>query len=305
MVSPSFQALAKKLLVVGGTGGVGFQVCKVAVARGWDVTSLSRRGKPTMTETNMSDFVAPQGWTQKVNWAQGDSLDPSSYKEAIVGTNAVVHTVGILLEDNYKEVLHSQSFEDLTKNIQSAIRGSNPLDTGKKPKSGLTYERINRDTAITVANEAGKEGVDTFVYISAAFPPPMVPNRYITTKREAEHALLTNTTGFRPIIFRPGFLSTPERPITLPLAGLLKVSSAILGNSLKGTIPFAQAASTPPVGMDVLARAIMNAIENPDIKGIVDVDGIDELAHNPDSKTVGANKKKQELVDEKKEHKQE
>lgn len=57
-----------------------------------------------------------------------------------------MHTVGLLLEDNYKEVLHSQSFDDLTKNIQSAIRGQNPLDTGKAPKSGQTYERINRDT---------------------------------------------------------------------------------------------------------------------------------------------------------------
>ncbi|KAG0212073.1 hypothetical protein BGX28_006834 [Mortierella sp. GBA30] len=291
MVSPSLQALARKLLVVGGTGGVGFQVCKVAVARGWDVTSLSRRGKPTLTETNKSDFAAPQGWAHKVNWAQGDSLDPSSYKDAISGSNAVVHTVGLLLEDNYKEILHSQSLDDLTKNIQSAIRGQNPLDSGKTPKSGLTYERVNRDTAITVANEAAKEGVDTFVFISAAFSPPMVPNRYVTTKREAEHALLTHPSGFRSIIFRPGFLSTPERPITLPLAGLLQISSAVLGNSIKGTIPFAQALSTPPQSMETLARAIMNAVENKDVKGIVDVDGIEELANNPTSRTVGASKK--------------
>ncbi|KAF9959622.1 hypothetical protein BGZ72_009202 [Mortierella alpina] len=302
MVAPSFQALAKKLFVVGGTGGVGFQVCKIAVARGWDVTSLSRRGKPTLTEANKNDFVAPQGWTQKVNWAQGDSLNPSSYKDAIAGSDAVVHTVGLLLEDNYKEVLHSQSFDDLTKNIQSAIRGQNPLDTGKAPKTGQTYERINRDTAITVANEAAKEGVDSFVYISAAFSPPMVPNRYITTKREAEQALLTHASGFRPVIFRPGFLSTPERPITMPLAGLLQVSSAVLGNSIKGTIPFAQALSTPPQSMETLARAIMNAVENKDVKGIVDVDGIEELANNPASRTVGASSK---IEDATKEQKQE
>ncbi|KAI7816433.1 hypothetical protein BC939DRAFT_469168 [Gamsiella multidivaricata] len=301
MVSPSIQALAKKLLVVGGTGGVGFQVCKLAVARGWDVTSLSRRGKPTMTEATKADFVAPQGWTQKVNWAKGDSLEPNSYKDTIVGTNAVVHTVGLLLEDNYKEILHSQSLNDLTKNVQSTFRGQNPLDTSKTPKSGLTYEKVNRDTAITVANEAGKAGVDSFVYISAAFSPPMVPNRYITTKREAEHALLTHPSGFRPIIFRPGFLSTPERPITLPLAGLLQISSAVLGNSLRGTIPFAQAMSTPPASMETLARAIMNAVENEDVKGIVDVDGIEELANNPNSKSVGASKKTEEKKEETKE----
>ncbi|KAF9344181.1 hypothetical protein BGX26_004693 [Mortierella sp. AD094] len=291
MVSPSLRALSKKLLVVGGTGGVGFQVCKLAVARGWDVTSLSRRGKPTLTETNKNDFIAPQGWATRVNWAQGDSLEPSSYQDAIKGTNAIVHTVGLLLEDNYKDIIHSQSLDDLAKNIQSTISGQNPLDTGKAPKTGLTYERVNRDTALVVAKEAAKEGVDSFVYISAAFAPPMVPNRYITTKREAEHALLTNTDKIRPIIFRPGFLSTPERPVTLPLAGLLQVSSAILGNSLRGTIPFAQAISTPPLSMDTLARAIMNSIENKDIKGIVDVEGIEELANNPSSQIVGSSKK--------------
>lgn len=73
-------------------------------------------------------------------------MDPSTYKDAITGADAVVHTVGMLFEDNYKDVLHSQSFEDLTKNVQSAIRGQNPLDTNKVPKSGLTYEKVNRDT---------------------------------------------------------------------------------------------------------------------------------------------------------------
>ncbi|KAF9288728.1 hypothetical protein BGZ88_008065 [Linnemannia elongata] len=301
MVAPSLQALAKKLLVVGGTGGVGFQVCKVAVARGWDVTSLSRRGKPTLTEANQKDFVAPQGWTHKVNWAQGDSLDPSSYKEAIAGTDSVVHTVGLLLEDNYKEILHSQNFDELSKSVQTAIRGQNPLDTRKTPKTGLTYERVNRDTAITVANEAAKEGIESFAYISAAFAPPMVPNRYITTKREAETALLTHPAGFRSIIFRPGFLSTPDRPVTLPLAGLLQVSSAILGDSVRGTIPFAQALSTPPLEMETLARAIVNSLENPEVRGIVDVEGIAELANNPHTHNVGASKKAVE--EEKKEPK--
>ncbi|KAF9925675.1 hypothetical protein FBU30_004599 [Linnemannia zychae] len=300
MVAPSLQALAKKLLVVGGTGGVGFQVCKVAVARGWNVTSLSRRGKPTLTETNQKDFSAPQGWTHKVNWAQGDSLNPETYKEAIAGVDSVVHTVGLLLEDNYKEILHSQNFDELSKSVKSTMLGKNPLDTKSPPKNGLTYEKVNRDTAITVANEAAKEGVESFAFVSAAFAPPMVPNRYLTTKREAESALLTHPAGFRSIIFRPGFMSTPDRPITVPLAGLLQVSSAILGNSVKGTIPFAQALSTPPLEMETLARAIVNSLENPDVKGIIDVEGIAELANNPHTKTVGASKKAVKIEEENK-----
>ncbi|KAF9913490.1 hypothetical protein BX616_009959 [Lobosporangium transversale] len=264
-----------------------------------DWVSLSRRGKPTLTESNQKDFIAPHGWATKVNWAQGDSLEPSTYKDAIAGANAVVHSVGLLLEDNYKDILHSQNFEELTKNIQTMFRGQNPLDTSKAPKSGLTYEKVNRDTAITLANEAGKEGVESFVYISAAFVAPIIPNRYLTTKREAENALLTHPSAIRPIIFRPGFMSTPDRPVTVPLAGLLTISSTVLGNALKGTVPFAQALSTPPISMETMARAIMNSIENKEIRGIVDVDGIVELANNPKSKDVGANTKEVENVEKK------
>lgn len=283
----------------------------------------------------------------------------------------MVHTVGLLLEDDYKEILHSQNFDELSKSVQTAIRGQNPLDTRKTPKTGLTYEKVNRDTgmswgywfqgrtllythvflgstviyavlysffsfflngdmmvyecmfvsrsviinhdflfrlllltyemaAITVANEAAKEGIESFAFVSAAFAPPMVPNRYVTTKREAETALLTHPAGFRPIIFRPGFLSTPDRPVTLPLAGLLQVSSAILGDSVRGTIPFAQALSTPPLEMETFARAIVNSLENPEVRGIIDVEGIAELANNPHTQNVGASKK---AVEEKKEPK--
>jgi len=52
----------------------------------------------------------------------------------------------MLLEDNYKEILHSQSLEGFAKNMESMVKGQNPLDTGKAPKTGHTYERINRDT---------------------------------------------------------------------------------------------------------------------------------------------------------------
>jgi len=64
-----------------------------------------------------------------------------------------VHTVGLLLEDNYKDVVHSQSLGDLAKNIQSAIRGQNPLEKGKTSKTELTYEKINRDTGMFLKYE--------------------------------------------------------------------------------------------------------------------------------------------------------
>ncbi|KAG0245391.1 hypothetical protein BGW41_000018 [Actinomortierella wolfii] len=371
MVSSSMVSLARKLLVVGGTGGVGLQVCKLAVARGWDVVSLSRRGTPSRLDADSKTSTA---WMDKVNWAKGDSLQPSTYQDLIKDTDAVVHTVGLLLEADYKDILHSQSVQELITAVQKSTRSENPLERAQQmlatatssgsasspppssaAKSGLTYEKVNRDTAITLAKEAEKAGTESFVFISAAFAPPMVPQRYLTTKREVETYLLshlhqqqssgassprkptsasepktttdqqapkqqqepssseaktssspststsaaTATTeadqgqkhqGLRPIILRPGFMSTAERPATLPLAGLLCVSSTILGKSIRGTIPLAQYVSTPPLSMETVARAVMNAIENKNVKGILEVDDISTMATDPYAKNVGATK---------------
>ncbi|KAF9168225.1 hypothetical protein DFQ26_000462 [Actinomortierella ambigua] len=337
-------SLARKLLVVGGTGGVGLQVCKLAVARGWDVSSLSRRGTPSRLDADSKTSTA---WMDKVNWAKGDSLQPSTYQDLIKDTDAVVHTVGLLLEADYKEIMHSQSVQELLTAVQKATRSTNPLERAQQPKqngssagtsSDLTYEKVNRDTAITVAKEAEKAGTEAFVFISAAFAPPLVPQRYLTTKRQVEDYLLShmvqpaasqdsspssepsattaadsksdsnnnsnNNSGsqqqqkkqkyhLRPIILRPAFMSTAERPATMPLAGLLHVSSAVLGKAIRGTVPLAQYVSTPPLAMETVAQAVMNGIENSKVCGIVDVEGIETLARNPTTAAadnVGATK---------------
>ncbi|KAF9977489.1 hypothetical protein BGZ73_005876 [Actinomortierella ambigua] len=330
MVSPSMASLARKLLVVGGTGGVGLQVCKLAVARGWDVVSLSRRGTPSRLDADSKTSTA---WMDKVNWAKGDSLQPSTYQDLIKDTDAVVHTVGLLFEAEYKDILHSQSIQELVSAVQKATRGANPLESAQllssssSGSSNLTYEKVNRDTAITLAKEAEKAGTEAFVFISAAFAPPLVPQRYLTTKRQVEDYLLshlarpawasspaatTTTTAatdastnkaekqsdhaqaphsLRPIILRPAFMSTAERPATMPLAGLLQVSSAVFGKSIRGTVPLAQYVSTPPLAMETVAQAVMNSIENRQVRGILDVEGIETLARNPKAvEDVGATK---------------
>lgn len=62
LVSKTAMATPLSLLVVGGNGFVGSSIVKAAVARGWNVTSLSRSGSP---------YKSPQGhspaWTRKVS----------------------------------------------------------------------------------------------------------------------------------------------------------------------------------------------------------------------------------------------
>jgi len=73
-----------------------------------------------------------------------------------------------------------------------------------------------------------EEGAATkpFVYISAADAfRPVVPNRYIESKREAEFAILRKTAdqpelGIRPLFMRPGkpvFLPSFPVPVSLSI----------------------------------------------------------------------------------------
>jgi len=45
------------------------------------------------------------------------------------------------------------------------------------PASGVTFERLNGDSAIITALEAERAGVETYVFLSAAVAPPRTPAR--------------------------------------------------------------------------------------------------------------------------------
>ena len=87
MVSPSARVHAQrcgevhmavapgtKLLVIGGNGYVGREVCKNAVQLGYAVTSLSRRGEcPDANDPFLS----------QVDWRAGNALDKPTIKAAV------------------------------------------------------------------------------------------------------------------------------------------------------------------------------------------------------------------------------
>ena len=145
----------KKLVVCGGTGFLGSRICKAAAARNWAVTSLSRSGEPAWSAIT-SSATAP-AWASQVSWQKADMLQPGSYGEYLENADAVVHSMGILLEADYKSVLQGKEspFSGLSRAFSAAKGGSssNPLERkpgeGLKPgeKDGqLTYELMNRDS---------------------------------------------------------------------------------------------------------------------------------------------------------------
>lgn len=69
----------------GGSGFVGANICKKAVASGLEVISVTRGARPNHLK---------EPWAEKVRWVKGDALDPKTYSDVIEGAHAVVVSVG-------------------------------------------------------------------------------------------------------------------------------------------------------------------------------------------------------------------
>ncbi|KAF4246513.1 hypothetical protein CNMCM8980_008496 [Aspergillus fumigatiaffinis] len=276
---------SKRVVVAGGNGFLGSRICKSAVNRGWSVTSLSRSGEPRW-DTVTSSHDRPT-WASSVEWAKADLLKPDTYKPFLRDADVVVHSMGILLEADYKGVVRGK--EPVVSGLQRAFSSSklgsqNPLTRRdgerlepKERDGQLTYEIMNRDSAIALAKESSSEHVPTFVYISAASGAPMLPSRYITTKREAETTIASELPELRSIFIRPPFMYDSSRKFTLPIALGGFVASqfnALLGDRLR----FLGAMVDKPFQVDLVGEAVVEAMEDESIRGAVGTKQIENLA---------------------------
>ncbi|KAK5109894.1 hypothetical protein LTR62_006501 [Meristemomyces frigidus] len=281
-------AAKKKLVVCGGNGFLGSRICKAAVARDWDVTSISRSGEPNWP--SVSSYQTAPPWSKSVTWRAANILQPEGYKADLEGADAVVHSMGILLEADYKGVLTGKEspVAGLRRAFSSTKQGSsaNPLDrkTGEALEPGeqdgqITYELMNRDSAIILAKEANEAKVSSFAYISAAAGAPILPGRYINTKREAESTISTTFPRMRSLFIRPGFLFDSSRTFTMPMAAV--TYGGFLANSLTGgnLTWLMGAGGAKPLKADVVAEAVVEGLADDMVKGPVEVKEIEMLAN--------------------------
>ena len=186
-----------RLLVCGGSGFLGREVCREAVSRGWAVTSLSRRGVNP----------EPGSTLDAVKWVAGDMSDAGLLTQLAADADAFVHSVGLLLD------------------TESGLGGVNFITSGSRsvPAEGATYDTVMRDSAAALAAAAqsgATGGAETpLVYVSAAEAAwcesdggkkleaalPEFLGRYLSAKREAE-ALLQDTSGLRVVLARPSLM---------------------------------------------------------------------------------------------------
>ncbi|KAH0827164.1 hypothetical protein J3R83DRAFT_4855 [Lanmaoa asiatica] len=235
----------------------GSAICKAALARGIQVTSISSSGRP---------YKTPKGhtpaWVAKVEWRKADALLPETYSDILPKVGAVIHTLGTLLEDKkYKSALAHGDLISLV--VAIAGGGGNPLNKAPQRHS---YEVINRDSGtlfpetalvrrrsnewifsalrVCEAFKSSKPDPDVpqvrpFVYISAEdIYRPLIPAGYIETKREAEqriNKLLHDHPNHRGVFIRPSLVyHAHHRPLTSPLAALIDLSASIHASVPKG-----------------------------------------------------------------------
>ncbi|KAJ7905563.1 hypothetical protein B0H14DRAFT_3078991 [Mycena olivaceomarginata] len=265
-----------RLVVVGGNGFIGSAICRSALARGMQVTSVSSSGRPYQT---------PRGhtppWTEKAG---------------------VVHTLGILLEDQgYKRAVRDADAPAL---LRAFFADRNPLAPAHnhlrsdQPRRG--YHGALRVCAAFLDSAPPSSAVRRpFVFISAADVfRPWISARYVQTKRAAERGiaqlLAPHPDRFRGVFLRPGLVyHAHHRPLTTPAAALLDLTSTVhaaLPDVLRGSlraavsqlpgraeetpspaVSVANALTTPPMHVDHVANAAVAACLNPEIHGVLEV----------------------------------
>lgn len=132
-------------------------------------------------------------WAEDVTWLSADVFEPDSWRDALSTVEAVVHSIGTISET---------------------------------PEAGVTFERINGDSAIVTALESERAGVDRFVYVSSAAKPPLVDDAYLTARRRAEQAIadLDMTVS----IPRFGPVYGPDQPhFPAPVNWLFRAAGAV------------------------------------------------------------------------------
>eukprot|EP00588_Corethron_pennatum_P011523 CAMPEP_0194272482 /NCGR_PEP_ID=MMETSP0169-20130528/6050_1 /TAXON_ID=218684 /ORGANISM="Corethron pennatum, Strain L29A3" /LENGTH=254 /DNA_ID=CAMNT_0039015165 /DNA_START=205 /DNA_END=965 /DNA_ORIENTATION=- len=241
----------QRLLVLGGNGYVGQNICRAALDSGrYTVTSLSRSGPPSTPHPCLAAdacYVLPrrrEGLAGRVmdqiEWHRGDIYDFGARDAAFAGADVVISTLGVF--------------------------GTHDASMGQ----------FFGDATIAAVAAATEHGATQFGFVSSAhadavadFSPymPYLPlYAYFRGKAKAEEAV-RHSFPEAHVIVRPSFVHGPRAvgPLTLPLqlAGapfnFLSTECGRLSSAIQA-VPFLGAGATSMVPVGCLGEAMIQTL---------------------------------------------
>ena len=176
-----------RVLVIGGTSGIGLETVKLALARGHEVSAMARRPE-RMTLTHA-----------RLRTIKGDITHPDAVSAAVDGHDAVVSTIGI--GPTRKSVT---VFSTGMKNVLAA----------------MDEHGVARLIAVTGIGAGDSRGHGGLVY--DVFTRPVLPKTIYADKDREEELIRASDTDWT--IVRPGFLedgpSRAQYRVIQDLAGI-------------------------------------------------------------------------------------
>lgn len=230
---------AERIVVLGGNGFVGSAICKAAVANGIEVISLNRSGRPSYSDA----------WVDQVTWKTGDVFY-ANWEEVLVGATAVVSTIG---------------------------------GFGSEEQ----MQRINGEANVVAVTAAKDLGIPKFILITVHdynLPSFLLSSGYFTGKRKAESEVLSKYPN-SGVVLRPGFIYGKRRvdgyEIPLDLIGepVAKFLQAVENFTRPlSSLPGSDLLLAPPVSVEDVALAVVNAVRDDDFFGVFTIEQIKEAA---------------------------
>lgn len=212
-----------KVFLTGGSGFVGQAVVEELVGRNWSINALVNR-RPVPAPGDIHNY-------------QGSLFDDRVLDQAMVGCEAVIHLVGIIME---------------------------------KPSKGITFERIHHEGTRHVVDAARRNGIRRYVHMSAMGVRDNAVSAYHRSKYRAEQYV--RASGLDWTIIRPSLIHGPKgefmqmearwaRKQAPPFLFMPYFGRGLLGQGGAGKLQ--------PVYVKDVARAFADALDNPKTVGEV------------------------------------
>ena len=224
-----------KIVVYGGSGFVGSNICEEGANLGVQVTSVSRGGRPS--------FASRAEWASEVEWLRSDvSNDEGQWKEALDGATGVISTLGAF--GSNKHMYH--------------VCGELNMKLARAAKEA----GVGRFSFISVHDFAFPGGWQAQNFLLRG---------YFQGKRDTETEV-AKLFGENGVALRPGMIYGSRHvsgSMTLPLGMIGAPLEAVINRLPKSmaSMPIVGAAFVPPVAVESVAKAAVMSVLDANVPG--------------------------------------